>query len=384
MTVVPILSGPSDAALAVREIGPDVACLTVRLGALHENYRMCRQLSGAAVVAGVVKADAYGTGMPAAAGALRNAGCDTFFVARLSEGLGLRPLVPDARIFVLDGAQRDTVPALISSRLTPVLNSLAQIDTWSAAARVRNATLDAAIHLDTGINRLGLPAYETAELIANAPSLLKGIDVAVIMSHLAFAEDPAASMNAIQLERFRAALADLPPAPASLSSSAGILLGRDFVFDMVRPGVALFGGNPQPKKANLFKPVAILSGRILQLRRVDKGEGVGYGATFRAGRPSTLATVALGYADGLMRAIGNRGVAAIAGVRVPVVGRVSMDLVTLDVTDVPETARTVGAEVEFLGDTISLEEFAAAANTASYEILTSLGTRAPRRYVDAA
>jgi alanine racemase len=363
--------------------GQDFACLTVRLGALQENYRTCRQLSGPAVVAGVVKADAYGTGMPAAAHALREAGCDTYFVARLSEGLGLRPLVPDARIFVLDGAQRDTVPALLSSQLIPVLNSLAQIDVWSAAARARNTVLEAAIHLDTGMNRLGLPTYETAELIASASSLLEGINLSLIMSHLAFAEDPAASMNAIQLERFRAALAGLPPAPASLSSSGGILLGRDFAFDLVRPGVALFGGNPQLKKPNLFKPVAILSARILQLRRVDKGEGVGYGATFRAGRPSTLATVALGYADGLMRAIGNRGMAAIAGIRVPVVGRVSMDLVTLDVTDVPESARAVGAEVEFLGDTISLEEFAAAANTASYEILTSLGARAPRRYIEA-
>jgi alanine racemase len=360
----------------------DVACLTVRLGALRENYSTCRRLSGSAVAAGVVKADAYGTGMPAAAHALRDAHCDTFFVARLSEGVALRPIVPNARIFVLDGAQRDTVPALLSSRLTPVLNSLAQIDAWSVAARERNAPLEAAIHLDTGMNRLGLPAYETAELIANAPNLLKPIQISLIMSHLACAEDPAAAMNAIQLERFRTALSSLPSAPASLSSSGGILLGRDFAFDMVRPGVALYGGNPQPGKPNHFKPVATLSARILQLRRVDKGEGVGYGATFRAGRSSTLATVALGYADGLMRAIGNRGVAAIASVRVPVVGRVSMDLVTLDVTDVPESSLAVGAEVEFLGDTISLEEFAAAAQTASYEILTSLGTRAPRRYVE--
>jgi alanine racemase len=357
--------------------------LTVRLGALQENYRICRELSGPAAVAGVVKADAYGTGMPAAARALRGADCDTFFVARLSEGLALRALVPDARIFVLDGAQRDTVSALLSSRLIPVLNSLAQIGAWSATAREQNEVLEAAIHLDTGMNRLGLPAYETAELIANAPNLLKGIDLSLVMSHLAFAEDQAASMNAIQLDRFRTALAGLPPAAASLSSSGGILLGKDYAFDMVRPGVALYGGNPQPGKPNPFKPVAVLSARILQLRRVDKGAGVGYGATFRAGRPSTLATVALGYADGLMRAIGNRGVAAIAGVRVPIVGRVSMDLVTLDVTDVPESARTVDAEVEFLGDTISLEEFAAAANTASYEILTSLGARGPRRYIEA-
>ncbi len=165
----------------------------------------------------MVKADAYGTGMPAAARALRDAGCETFFVARLSEGLGLRPLLPDARIFVLDGAQRDTVSALLSSRLIPVLNSLAQIGAWSATAREQNEVLEAAIHLDTGMNRLGLPAYETAELIANAPNLLKGIQsVSLIMSHLAFAEDQAASMNAIQLEQVPGPLspAFLPHLPA--------------------------------------------------------------------------------------------------------------------------------------------------------------------------
>jgi len=359
----------------------DVARLTVRLAAVEQNYRICSRLAGSAAVAGVVKADAYGLGMPAIARTLLEARCDTFFVARLSEGISLRAVAPEARIYVLDGVQRETAPALVAHRLTPVLNSLVQIEAWSAAARQRITSLGAAIHIDTGMNRLGLPASELAVLSGDVARLLNAIDVTLVMSHLACADDPAAAMNLSQLARFRTALASLPPAPASLASSGGIMLGKDYAFDLVRPGIALYGGNPQPEKPNPFKPVAVLTGRILQLRRVDKGESVGYGATFRAGRPSTLATVALGYADGLMRAIGNRGMGAIAGVRVPVVGRVSMDLVTLDVTGVPESALAGGAEIEFLGDTISLEDFAARAQTASYEVLISLGARIPRRYL---
>jgi alanine racemase len=173
----------------------------------------------------------------------------------------------------------------------------------------------------------------------------------------------------------------LPPAPASLSPSGGVCLGPDYAFDVVRPGIALYGGNPQPTQPNAFKRVVRLTGRILQVRRVDKGEGVGYGATFHTQGPATLATVGLGYADGLMRAISNRGAGAIDGMRAPVVGRVSMDLITLDVTKIPSA--DVGSEVEFIGDTVSLDEIAAAAGTATYEILTNLGKRVPRQYVSA-
>jgi alanine racemase len=361
----------------------DLACLTVRLDAVVDNYSACRELAGSAKVAGVVKADAYGLGMEPVSRALARSGCDSFFVARLEEGIRLRPLVPQARIFVLDGVTRESVSVLQAHNLTPVLNSLDEIDLWSAAARARHTTLDAGLHVDTGMNRLGLPPEELAVLAAEARVRLEAVQPVLVMSHLACGEDPREPMNALQLARFRAALAMLPRAPASLASSGGLLLGPDYAFDMVRPGIALYGGNPQPEYPNPFRPVAILSGRILQLRRVDKGESVGYGATFRAARPTTLATVALGYADGLMRAIGNRGAGAIGGIVVPVAGRVSMDLITLDVTDVPQSALQPGAEVEFLGETILLEDLAAASNTASYEILTSLGTRAPRRYVGA-
>jgi len=352
--------------------------LTVRLGAIAENFRLCGTLSGAPV-AGVVKADAYGLGAVPVARALSEAGCETFFVARLEEGIALRPIVPHGRIFVLDGVSPENTEQFIAHRLTPVLNSLDEIATWSAAANSRRAVLDAALHVDTGMNRLGLPANELATLAAEAGPRLTGINTVLVMSHLACSDNPAARMNLEQLERFRAAIAILPPAPASLAASGGVLLGKNYAFDLVRPGIALYGGNPLADASNPFRTVAQLTGRILQVRRVDKGESVGYGATFHTLRPSALATVALGYADGLMRAIGNRGSGAIGGIRVPVVGRVSMDLITLDVTDIPSAVP--GCEVEFVGDTIPLEEAAVAAGTANYEILTGLGTRFPRHYV---
>lgn len=361
-----------------------VASLTVRLDAIVGNYRTFQHLAGDAIVAGVVKADAYGLGAERVSRSLAAAGCDTYFVARLEEGIRLRPIVPQARIFVLDGVPGDAASALIAYRLTPVLNSLAEIQTWSQAAYRQRTPLDAALHIDTGMNRLGLPGQELAILSAEAVARLKGIDVVLLMSHLACADDASATMNAIQRDRFRAALAGLPAAPASLASSGGVLLGRDYIFDMVRPGIGLYGGNPQPSRPNPFSTAAVLCGRILQLRRVDKGEGVGYGASFLAERPTTLATIALGYADGLMRATGNKGMGALAGKRAPIVGRVSMDLVTVDVTDIPASEIALGREMEFLGDTIPLEELATAAGTASYEILTSLGARVPRRYLSEA
>jgi alanine racemase len=358
----------------------EAARLTVRLGAVAANFRSSRRLAAPAAVAGVVKADAYGTGMKPVARHLAAIGCDTFFVARLEEGMALRPAVPEARIFVLDGAPADAVPALVSHRLTPVLNSLAEIAAWSAAARELRTELDGAVHFDTGMNRLGLPPQELATLAGERAKRLDGIRVVLMMSHLACADDPDAAMNRVQLDRFRTGLAMLPAAPASFASSGGLMLGRDYAFDMVRPGLGLYGGNPQPGRDNPFETVVVLKGKILQLRHVEAGETVGYGATFRAARPSVLATVGLGYTDGLMRALAGRGAGMLAGVRVPVAGRVSMDLITLDVTDVPQSERRTGAKIEFLGDHIPLEEIAAASGTASYEILTSLSRRVPRHY----
>jgi alanine racemase len=363
----------------------EAARLTVRLGAIVANYRTYRRMTGPTAVAAVVKADAYGLGAGRVAPALAEAGCDSFFVARLEEGIALRKLSPKARIFVLDGAHPDAVPALIRYALTPVLNSLGQIAAWSAAAGVATGALDAVLHVDTGMNRLGLPRDELAILSAEQGKRLAGLNLVLVMSHLACGDEPQNKMNAEQLSRFRQALAMLPPAPASLAASHGAMLGVDYHFDLVRPGVALYGANPQTHEGtanavapNLMQTAAVLTARVLQVRRIDSGESVGYAATFHAKRPSMIATIALGYADGIPRALSNRGAAAIAGVRVPVVGRVSMDLMTLDVSDLPQPP-AVGQEVELMGDAISLGEVAERAGTNEYEILTRL-RRVPRDY----
>ncbi len=362
----------------------EAARLTVRLGAIAANYRELGRRAGTAAVVAVVKAEAYGLGAKPVARALAAAGCDTFFVARVEEGVALRPVVPGARIFVLDGVTADLVPVFVAHRLTPVLNSLDEIQVWSSSARAQRDILEAALHIDTGMNRLGLSDDELAVLSAAAHERLASIRTVLVMSHLACANEADHPMNEMQLSRFRGALAMLPAAPASLASTGGVLLGKHYGFDLVRPGIGLYGGNPWAGRDNPFQVAAVFTGRILQRRRIDKGQSVGYGASFRSERPSVLATVALGYADGLMRAIGNRGEGAIAGMRVPVVGRVSMDLVTLDVSAVPGALSAPGCEVEFFGDTISLDEAAEAAGTVHYEILTSVSPRVPRRHLSEA
>jgi len=364
----------------------EAARLTVRLPAIVANYRTYRRMAGPTAVGAVVKADGYGLGADKVAPALAGAGCDCFFVARLGEGVALRKVVPRARIVVLDGAPPDAVPALLSHHLTPALNSLAEIAAWSAAAGAARTSLDAVLHVDTGMNRLGLPSEELAILSGEHARRLAGLNLVLVMSHLACGDEPANPKNNEQLSRFRQALAMLPPAPASLAASHGTMLGLDYHFDLVRPGVALYGADPQRPEGgrnaaatpSLMQTACVLSARVLQVRRIDSGESVGYAATFRAKRPTMLATVALGYADGLPRTLSNTGTAAFGGLRVPIAGRVSMDMIVLDVTDLPAPPET-GDEAEFLGDTIGLSEVAALAGTNEYEILTRL-RRVPRVY----
>jgi alanine racemase len=358
----------------------EAARLTVRLPAIVANYRTYRRVAGPAAVAAVVKADGYGLGAARIAPALVAAGCDTFFVARLEEGIALRKAVPRARIVVLDGAAPDAIPALLTHRLIPALSSLADIAAWGAAGNAARSLLDAVVHVDTGMNRLGLSPEELSILSGTSSQRLAGLNLMLVMSHLACADDAGAdaAMNARQLSRFRDALAMLPPAPASLAASSGTMLGMDYHFDLVRPGVALYGANPQVGAENLMQTAAVLTGKVLQVRRIDTGDSVGYAATFRAKRPSMIATVALGYADGIPRAASNKGAAAIRGQVAPFAGRVSMDLLTLDVTGMTVEP---GDEAEILGDTIKLMDAADAAGTNAYEILTRL-RRMPRHYIE--
>ena len=284
-------------------------------------------------------------------------------------------------IVVLNGLLPGTERDLADHGLVPALNSLGEIALWQAEARARGVRLPAIVHVDSGMCRLGLPPSEV-ETLAEDPSRLDGLDLRYVISHLASAEDRAGPMNAMQLAAFRAARARLPAAPASLANSSGIFLGPEYHFDIARPGVALYGVNPLPGAANPMAQVVSLKGKILQVRDVDAPQTVGYGATHRIEVPGRLATVAVGYADGFLRSLSNRGRAVIDGRPVAVVGRVSMDLIKLDVSSVAPDRAVPGAPVDLIGPENDLDDLAEQAGTIGYELLTALGRRYHRTYLD--
>jgi alanine racemase len=354
------------------------AVLEIDLAAIVENWRrLAARLRPGTSCAAVVKADAYGLGMARVAPRLAAAGCGLFFVATIDEGIALRRLLPAAEIAVLDGLLPGTAGEFARARLIPVLNTLGQIGAWRDSKH--SGTLPAMIHIDTGMARLGLSRHEMGEIVAS-PAPLAGIELRAVLSHLACADEAEHPLNRDQLLAFRAALAQLPRAPASLAAGSGIFLGADFHFDFVRPGAALYGVNPLPGRPNPMTQVVRLKGRILQIRDVDRGVTVGYGATHRMERGGRIATVAVGYADGWLRSASNRGSAGIAGQRVPVIGRISMDLMTLDVTGIDPVLARAGAFVDLIDETYGVDEVAAAAGTIGYEILTALGRRSYRIY----
>jgi alanine racemase len=351
-----------------------LARLTVDLAALRANWRRFADLAGEGEAAAVVKADAYGVGVREAAPALALEGARTFFVATLAEALELRDALGDAHtIYVLNGPSDADVGAFAPARLFPVLNSLDQIGLWKAAG----AHGAAALHIDTGMNRLGLPLAD----VGAARDALARCDVPLVMSHLACASDPAHPLNAAQKDRFLDAAQAFPGARKSLAATAGAYCGRAYRLGLIRPGIGLYGDAGLDGEGEALAAVATLDAPILQIRDIAPGQSVGYGATFVAGVPLRTATIALGYADGYLRAASGRGYGVLAGARCPILGRVSMDLITLDVSAAGAAAE-VGARVEMLGPNVPLRDVAAAAQTASYEALTNLAGVA-RRYVRA-
>ena len=353
------------------DIGAHGARLTIDLGAIVANWRMLA--ARGADCAAVIKADAYGCGVGRVGPALWQAGCRTFFVAHLSEGVAARAALPEAAIYILNGLLPGAREAFATHRLRPVLGSREEIADWAAFSKNH---LPAALHVDTGMNRLGLPVPEALAL-AGDPSLAAcGIDL--ILSHFVSAETPEDPVNARQIADFAKVRAAYPGLLASLANSSGVFLDGAR-HDLLRPGYALFGGNPTPETTNPMRPVVRLEAAIVQVRTVEAGASVGYNGRWTAPAPSRLATLSLGYADGFPRAISGRGQALVGGVPCPILGLVSMDLIILDVTAAPAARR--GGTAVLIGDGLDIDTVGRAAGTIGYEILTGLGSRYVRSYV---
>jgi alanine racemase len=356
------------------------AVLEIDLAAIVANWRLLCAQHPSGPVAGVVKADGYGLGARPIARALYAAGCRHFFVALLDEALEIRSLVADAMLAVLGGLIAGSEADYLAHDIVPVLGSLSEIDAWTAAARNTGRALPAIVHIDTGMSRLGLDARELA-ILQQDHARLAGIELRYVMTHLVASEAAADPLNERQRERFAAACAGLPAAPRSFANSSGIFLGSGWGSDLARPGAALYGLNPTPGAVNPMHLSVRLRARVLAVRDVPPGTGVGYNATWRAPGPSRIATAAIGYADGLQRSLSNQGQAFFDGKPVPLVGRVSMDLTTFDVTEAPGVVP--GAWLEIIGPAQTPDDLAVAAATNGYEVLTSLGRRFHRIYTSA-
>ncbi len=358
----------------------DAPVLAVDIDAICRNYHRLVDLAPSAEVAAVVKADAYGLGAAEITPSLAASGCRMFFVALPGEGVALRRVLPTAEIAVLSGPSPASLEPFRQHRLVPVLNSLEQLAEWRS---IGPAAPPAMLHIDTGMGRLGLGPADVAQLAAT-PDLLDGISISAVISHLACADDPSSPLNESQRAAFAAArqhLSELlPNHRASLANSSGIFLTPSYHYDFVRPGAALFGLHPLIKGPNPMEQVIELTAKILQVRDIDRAMTVGYGATYRAGRGARIATVAAGYADGYLRGLGNRGRVFIGDQAVPVIGRVSMDLITIDVTGLPADQVRPGTAVELIGAHARTDDVAEAAGTIGYELLTRIGPRCTLYY----
>jgi alanine racemase len=356
--------------------------LSIDLAALVANWRALSGRVAPAACAAVVKADGYGCGIEPVTAALMKAGCQTFFVADLSEARRVRAVAPSAIVYVLNGVPPGTLPAYADADARPVIGSLLECDEWLSFCTAYHWPGKAALHVDTGINRLGLSPQEAVR-VAKRPEMARLFGL--VMSHFACADDPSHALNATQMAAFVRVRQLFPDIPGSLANSSGIFLGPDAHHDLVRAGGALYGANPTPAHLNQMRAVVRLEARIIQVRHVAAGEPVGYGASWTAKRSTRIAVVAIGYADGIFRAAGGSDTKAgadaiVAGRRCALVGRISMDLLAIDVTDLPGDTPKRGDFAALLDDDIGVDELASHAGTIGYEVLTSLGRRYRRVY----
>ena len=353
------------------------ALVTIDLAALTSNWKALAAQAGVAMGA-AIKGEAYGLGIEAVAKTLWSAGCRSFFVARPFEGAQLRAILPEALIFVLDGLYSGQADYYLQHELYPALISLDEAREWAASGKGKPC----AVHVDTGINRMGMTGQELTAVVAMKDQLR----IVMVMSHLACSDEPAHLLNAKQHDLFAKYRAMLPDVPASFANSSGIYLGDGYLYDLVRPGVALYGGNPLPGHPNPMKTVVTLQLKIMQTKFVKQGDTIGYSATWTAPQGSRIALLGAGYRDGIPRKLSwsaDKPAAQVfvAGRRVDVVGRVSMDMMAIDVTDLTEAETTRGTLVEIFGPNLPVDEAAAYAGTISYELLTHLGNRYARRYI---
>jgi alanine racemase len=352
-----------------------LARVEIDLAALGRNYRLLAEAALPGACGAVVKANAYGLGVGRVARKLHDVGCRHFFVATPAEGLELRELLSgDEEILVFDGLAGAAPAELVAARLTPVLNTRADLEAWAG-------TGPAAVHIDSGMSRLGLSSHDVDALRLMADRA-PAVDVRYVLTHLACGDEPDHPLNRVQLQAFNESRQLWPKARTSIGNSAGILLGGEYCSDLARPGIGIYGGNPFRVHASPVEPVVTVRARVLQLRDVAAGTSIGYGASFVAETGMRIATLAVGYADGYPRSLSNCGVAIVAGRRVPVVGRVSMDLICVDVTALGRDEVAIGDWATLVGEGIAIDELATLAGTISYEILTSLGSRPERVYLD--
>jgi alanine racemase len=357
--------------------------LTIDLAAIEANWRALGRRAMPSECAAVIKADAYGCGLEQVAIQLAKAGCKTFFVADLAEARRVRAVAPEPAIYVLNGLLPGTAASYADLCARPVIGSMVELAEWDAFVLANAWHGGAALHVDTGMNRLGITANEAAALAPRIRSENHGITL--LMSHLACSEAPEHPLNEQQIKLFREVRILYRGISSSLANSSGVFLGNAAHCDMIRPGVGLYGVNPTPGRSNPMRPVIELQARIVQVRSVPKGETVGYNAAWTTKRATKLAVLAVGYADGYLRAASASDAAPgadaiVAGKRCPLAGRVSMDLLAIDITDLPDGSARRGDLATLIGDEITVDDLAKAADTIGYEVLTSLGRRYHRVY----
>jgi alanine racemase len=359
---------------------PHTPVVTIHLAALIDNYRLLKKRAPQSCVGAAVKANGYGLGATTIAKTLYQEGCRHFFVAHFMEAIDIRPHVENAEIIVLHGLHESEFSDAAHHHLTPAINDLSALQSYSEFAQRLGIKLPAYMHFDTGMNRLGLGKNEQSKLINNI-GLLQNLDVVCWMTHYVSSDEKNSPKTEHQYKQFNALMQQLPPAKTSLANSSGIFLDSAFHGDIVRPGLALYGGNPTPSAQTPMQAVMRLAAPILQVRQAEAGETVGYAETYKLTRRSLIATLALGYNDGFMRVLSNKGHVMLGQSPAPILGRISMDLTTIDVTDIPAPFRQKGQMAELIGPSRSLDQVAAEAGTIPYEILTSLGSRIERVYI---